>query len=301
MSKVKAITMIIIAASLWGTISIYIKQLSNLGFSSMEIVAIRCFWAFISLLLVMTFSKQTSWKLKRFKDIKYFIGTGVVSISFFNYCYFQTITNLNISIAVILLYTAPIFVAILSYFLFKEKLSFKKIFFVFLTFLGCSLIAGFSITNLNISVLTLLVGLGAGVGYALYTIFSRYALEKYDPLFITFYTFFVATIFLIPMTQLWEKASVLFSGEGLVYGISLGVIPTVLAYLLYTKGLESVENTKAAVMSTIEPIVATVIAITIFNENVFLIQIVGSILIIVSVLMINIPDNKQQLLIEEKG
>lgn len=301
MSKVKAITMIIIAASLWGTISIYIKQLSNLGFSSMEIVAIRCFWAFISLLLVMTFSKQTSWKLKRFKDIKYFIGTGVVSISFFNYCYFQTITNLNISIAVILLYTAPIFVAILSYFLFKEKLSFKKIFFVFLTFLGCSLIAGFSITNLNISVLTLLVGLGAGVGYALYTIFSRYALEKYDPLFITFYTFFVATIFLIPMTQLWEKASVLFSGEGLVYGISLGVIPTVLAYLLYTKGLESVENTKAAVMSTIEPIVATVIAITIFNESVFLIQIVGSILIIVSVLMINIPDNKQQLLIEEKG
>lgn len=287
MSQLKSITMIFIAASLWGTISIYVKQLSTLGLTSMEIVAIRCFWAVISLFIIMLFFFKDSLKLEKLSDIKYFIGTGIVSIVFFNYCYFQTITNLNISIAVILLYTAPIFVSIFSYLLFKERLSKMKLFFVLLTFIGCAMIAGFSISSLNISFFTLLIGLGSGLGYALYTIFSRYALQKYKPLLITFYTFFVATIFLFISLQLWNKFSIIFTGEVLWYGMALGLFPTVCAYLLYTKGLEQVENTKAAVISTIEPIVATLVAVSIFQEKLSLLQVFGSIIIIISVLMIN--------------
>lgn len=287
MNHLKSMAMIFIAASLWGTISIFIKQLSALGLTSMEIVAIRCFWALVSLFIIMILFLKDSWKLEKITDIKYFIGTGIVSIVFFNYCYFQTITHLNISIAVILLYTAPIFVSIFSYFLFHERLTKKKMFFVFLTFIGCAMIAGFSISSLNISFFTLLIGLGSGVGYALYTIFSRYALKKYTPLLITFYTFFVATIFLFISLKLWTKFSIIFSGEILWYGLGLGVFPTVCAYLLYTKGLEQVENTKAAVISTIEPIVATIVAISLFQEKISLLQIIGSIVIIISVIMIN--------------
>lgn len=287
MNHFKSMAMIFTAASLWGTISIFIKQLSALGLTSMEIVAIRCFWALVSLFIIMILFFKDSWKLEKITDIKYFIGTGIVSIVFFNYCYFQTITNLNISIAVILLYTAPIFVSIFSYFLFHERLTKKKMFFVFLTFIGCAMIAGFSISSLNISFFTLLIGLGSGVGYALYTIFSRYALKKYTPLLITFYTFFVATIFLFISLKLWTKFSIIFSGEILWYGLGLGVFPTVCAYLLYTKGLEQVENTKAAVISTIEPIVATIVAISLFQEKISLLQIIGSIVIIISVIMIN--------------
>lgn len=294
MNQLKSIIMIFLAASLWGTISIYVKQLSSLGLTSMEIVAIRCFWAFISLLIILLFFFKDSLKLEKLSDIKYFIGTGIISIVFFNYCYFQTITNLNISIAVILLYTAPIFVSIFSYILFKERLSKMKLFFVFLTFIGCAMIAGFSISSLNISFFTLLIGLGSGVGYALYTIFSRYALQKYKPLLITFYTFFVATIFLFISLQLWNKFSIIFSGEVLLYGMALGLFPTVCAYLLYTKGLEQVENTKAAVISTIEPIVATVVAVSIFQEKLSMLQVMGSIVIIVSVLMINKKENVRQ-------
>ncbi|WP_078379933.1 DMT family transporter [Sutcliffiella halmapala] len=294
MKKILPYLMIAAGASLWGIIALFVKGLSNYGFSAMEIVAIRVIWAVIFLFAVGLIRFKQQMKLKKMGDLRYFIGTGIFSIVFFNYCYFTTINEMNISIAVILLYTAPAFVTVLSFLFLKEALTIQKIVAVIGTIMGCTLIAGLSGSNVELTALGVLTGLGSGLGYALYTIFGKFALKKYEPFSVTFYTFLVAAISLLPFTQLWQKLDVLFSVEVMLIGIGLGLIPTVLAYFLYTWGLGYTEGSKASIIATVEPIVASMIGLLVFSETLGIVQVIGAILILASVILVNMPTKRRK-------
>ncbi|MBU8879028.1 EamA family transporter [Bacillus sp. FJAT-29790] len=299
MKKLLPYFMIASGASLWGLIAFFVKGLGDYGFTAMEIVAIRVAFAAIFLLLIGFVRYRNQMKLNRITDGRLFVGTGIFSVVFFNFCYFTTISQMNISIAVILLYTAPAFVTVLSFIFLKEGLSLNKLLAVAGTLVGCILIAGLTAGQSTITFIGILTGLGSGLGYALYTIFGKFALKKYQPFTITLYTFLVASIALIPVTQLWEKLDVLLNVNVLLYSVGLGLIPTVLAYFLYTWGLEKTEGSKAAVIATIEPVVATMLGVMLYGERLGIIQIVGALLILSSVLIVNMPIRKKENLIEE--
>src|SRR5690625_17477 len=123
----RAFILIIIGAALWGTIGFYVKNLYSYGFTPMEVVTLRVSTASIILFVYLASKAPTHLKLEKFGDIKYFIGTGIGSIIFFNYCMFKTIELATIPISAALLYTAPAFVILLSYILFREALTKHKI------------------------------------------------------------------------------------------------------------------------------------------------------------------------------
>jgi drug/metabolite transporter, DME family len=278
-------------ASLWGLIAYFIRGLSGFGFSSMEIVGIRVVTAAAALLLLGLFLGPGRLALKRPSDIGLFAGTGICSIVFFNWCYFTSINLMDISIAVILLYTSPAFVTVLSYIFLKEKITGRKIIAVCGTVAGCILIAGVG-GGAGMSVIGVVIGLGAGLGYALYSIFGKFALQKYEPFTVTFYTFLTAAAVLLPITRLWEKASLFLNPEVLFLGLGLGLLPTVLAYFLYTWGLEKTESSKAAVIATIEPVVAILLGVALYSESLGFLQLSGSIIIILCVILVNLPERK---------
>ncbi|MGM0791506.1 MAG: DMT family transporter [Bacillota bacterium] len=278
-------------ASLWGLIAYFIRGLSGFGFSSMEIVGIRAVTAAAALLLIGLFLGPGRLALKRTSDIGLFAGTGICSIIFFNWCYFTSINLMDISIAVILLYTSPAFVAVLSYIFLKEKITGRKIIAVCGTVAGCILIAGVG-GGSGLSVIGVVTGLGAGLGYALYSIFGKFALQKYEPFTVTLYTFVTASAVLLPITRLWEKASLFLQPEVLFLGLGLGLLPTVLAYFLYTWGLEKTESSKAAVIATIEPVVAIFMGVALYSESLGYMQLSGSIIILLCVILVNLPERK---------
>lgn len=287
--------MIAIGASLWGIIAVFVKGLGAYNFTAMEIVAIRVIFAAFFLLIIGIVRYPKEMKLKQVKDVRLFVGTGILSIVFFNFCYFTTISQMNISVAVILLYTSPAFVTILSFIFLKESLTVTKITAVAGTILGCFLIAGLTMGDSNITFLGIITGLGSGLGYALYTIFGKFALKKYEPFTITLYTFLIAAIALIPVTKLWTKLDLLMDMNVLMYGVGLGLIPTVLAYFLYTWGLEKTEGSKAAIIATVEPVVATILGVFLYGEKLGIFQIIGALLILGSVLIVNISFRKKGL------
>lgn len=294
MKRSLPILFILISAALWGTIAIFVRKLSSFGFTSMEIVALRAAAASILLLLIGAIKYRGELKIK-FKDVPLFVGTGICSIVLFNWCYFSAINQMNLSLAVILLYTSPAFVTILSYFLLKEQMNGRKLTAVAGTILGCILIAGMNSSGkTSISMAGLLTGLGAGFGYALYSIFGKFALKKYSTFTVTLYTFIVAALTLIPVSGLWKKFSVIADGHVLFYGAGLGLFPTVIAYLLYTKGLEKVDSSKAAIIATVEPVVATLLSVFLYHEGFGLIQGIGSVIILVSILLVNLQFNFNQ-------
>lgn len=113
------------AGCLWGIISLFLKPLLNMGFSQVQTVALRCLIAAAVLGAVMLVKDKSLFRFK-IVDIWCFLGTGLVSLMFFSICYFYSMTYNGVCVAVILLYTSPVFVMLSSLLLFKEKITYKK-------------------------------------------------------------------------------------------------------------------------------------------------------------------------------
>nr|MBQ8253771.1 EamA family transporter [Lachnospiraceae bacterium] len=152
---------VIIAGCLWGSMGIFVRGLSAYGFTSLEIGALRVFGALLFLGVGILIYKKELLRIRP-KDIWCFIGTGIVSIVFFNYCYFTTIQMTSLSVAAVLLYTAPAIVTILSVFLFKEKFHPLKLTALVMAFAGCVLVTGILSQKLTLTVPGILLGLGSG-------------------------------------------------------------------------------------------------------------------------------------------
>lgn len=275
----------IAAGILWGIISIFLKNLSANNFSLLQILALRASVSSILLLIFLLIKNKSLLKIK-IKDIWMFVGTGVISLTFFSLCYFFTILETGASVAVILLYTSPIFILILSAILFKEKITKVKVLALILTFVGCIFVTGFSEEN-GLSLKGLIIGLSAGFGYALYSIFSRFALRKYKSLTVTFYTFVFSSISLLPFCNVSNIASKI-NVNNLFFIIGIAFFCTVLPYIFYTFGLSGLETGKAAILVTVEPLVGSLIGIFLWKENIDIIKIVGILMIFIAVILINL-------------
>ena len=284
---------IIAAGILWGCIGLFVRTLNGWGISSMEIVQLRGIVTTILMFIVLLIKDKNALKIK-LKDIWCFVGTGVLSVLFFNFCYFKTIELASLSIAAVLLYTSPAFVMVMSFFLFKEKFSSLKVVSLVLTFVGCVFVTGGIGSGVVMTPISILTGLGAGFGYALYSIFSRYALQRgYDSFTITFYTFLMSalgSLFLADTAKVISVASKSISC--ILISVGFGIVSTVLPYLFYTAGLKNVENSKAAIIVSIEPVTATVLGLLVFKESLSISNIIGIVLVLTAVTICNIEPKK---------
>lgn len=289
-SNILGPVMVFLAGICWGVISVFIKGLTSFDYDSFDIMCFRS-WASVVLMFIFFLMKDRSLLKIKLRDIWMFIGTGIFSLTFFSYCYFTSIVRSGAAVAVVLLYTSPIFVMLMSAVVFKERITLKKIVALILTFIGCVLVAGLIGTGSRLSMGALLLGLGAGFGYALYSIFAGFAVKKYSSLTVTFYTFLFSGITL-PIFR---------NPVALIGSVSLQVIPwivgtsiicTVLPYLCYTWGLGKMEAGKAAVLVTVEPLVGAIIGILIYHEDANLFKLLGIVLIFSAVILLSLPNIK---------
>ncbi len=271
------------AGCLWGIISLFLKPLLNMGFSQVQITALRCLVAAMILGIYMAINERHLFKIK-LKDLWIFLGTGLLSLMFFTITYFYSMTYNGVCVAVILLYTSPVFVMLLSLLIFKEKINSKKIVAVAITIVGCVLVSGMA-GGQYIGAVGIALGLCSGLGYALYSIFSRFGLQKnYSSMTISFYTFLFCGLGCLPFSEPLKMIARLDTEATLLF-LGIGFICCVLPYLLYTKGLEQVENTKASVIVAVEPVIASLIGILVYHEQMTLSKLVGIALVLVAVII----------------
>lgn len=254
----KSSLLILAGGVLWGIIGLFVRYLTPLGFTAMQLVALRSYITVVGLVLILLFTQPQKLKI-RFKDFPLFLGTGLLSFVFFNTCYFKTMEYASLSVAAILLYTAPFFVLAMSAIFFREKVTKHKLFALMFAFLGCVLVSGAADRSVQLSPIGLLWGLGAGFGYALYSVFAKFALKKYDTLTVITYTFIVASVGATFLCQPTEMIHTLSQAPKSVWVLVLyGITTGAGAYYCYTKGLENTPPAKASVLATIEPVVAAV-------------------------------------------
>ena len=287
--KILGTILIIIAAFFWGTMGIFVRKLGKYGLSSIQIVSIRLTLAALIFSIILLIKDKSEFKIS-IKDIPLFMGLGFGSILFFTVCYFYAIKIMSLSTAAILLYTSPIWIMLMSVLFLHEKLDIKKVFALILAFAGCVLVSG--ISDNSMTLFGLLIGLGSGFGYGLYSILGTIALRKYSPFTVTTYTFIFASAGSCIICRPLDMFTKFSNADNIVFLIFFciltALITAVIPFLTYTLGLKRVEPSKAGIIATIEPLVATVVGIIIFSEPMTIMSGCGIILILSAVILLSI-------------
>lgn len=257
---------ILLGGACWGLIGLFNRRLLSGGLSPRDVVLIRNLGGLLLLALVFLIFDRRALKIS-WRHLPYFFGTGIVSVLLFTLLYFSCQQQCSLAAAAILLYTAPTFVVVTSAILWKEPVTGKKLAALAAAFLGCSFVSGIWSGGASVTLQGFLLGLGSGFFYAMYSIFGRYALARYQPMTVTFYTFVFAGLGSLFVTNPLQVASSLAADRGLVWmALGLVVVATVLPYIFYTKGLAQVESGKASIIASVEPVVASLVGVLAFGE-----------------------------------
>lgn len=280
--------LIILAGCFWGSMGIFVRRLSTYGFNSVQIVTIRLTLAALMFCILLFFKDRSGFRIS-LRDIPLFLGLGVGSVLFFAVCYFTAITMMPLSTAAILLYTSPIWIMLMSLLFFHEKLTGKKVAALLLAFAGCVLVSGISGEGMTLT--GLLIGLGSGIGYGLYSILGTVALRRYSPYTVTTYTFLFAAagalLICHPADMLSKFSAAPAKGSLFLLCLLTALVTAVIPFLAYTLGLRSVEASRAGILATVEPMVATLIGLIVYGEPLTVSSGLGIILILAAVILLN--------------
>ena len=302
--------MVIISAILWGLYGSFVTVLTSMGLSGNALVFLRTLATSLPVGILMLFTDRSAFKLRR-ADVPLFFANGLLSLLFFTFCYTNAIKVTKIATAAALLYTAPAIVMVLSAILFGERLHARKVFCCLLAVIGCAfasglgaeLFAGAAAAGAAASgaatgaaapftLAGLLLGLGAGLGYALYSIFSRMILNRgYSVYTNVFYSFGIAMFGFLALSCAEGSAGQVFESPArTALALLCGLLTGSLAYVLYTAGMKGMETSRAAQLTTIEPVTAAILGFVLFHQPLSVWEIAGIIMVVGSVILMNAGD-----------
>ena len=287
-SELKYFIRIFVTGCLWGTIGLFVKLMEAQGSSSSYTSFLRLFFGFILLvILTLIFEGPKAFLIGRRTLISCLL-LGIVCQGIFNILYSRSISMNGISVASVLLYTAPIFTSITSVLLFKEKLDLLKWFALLVNVVGCALTAtGGDFSAAALAPLGILIGIGSGFTYALTAVFGRIAMrEDTSPFAVAAYNVLFGCLFVALVSRPWQAVENPLNAKLLLSGLLFGLIPTALAYSFYFNGLSGITQTsKVPVVASVELVVATVIGVLAFAENMNAVRITGILLVLLSILL----------------
>lgn len=279
---------VLTAAFMWGVIGIFAKEVLAEGVTALEIAFWRASLAWIMFLVHATSKKQLRVNPS---DIPSLFAFGFICVTLFYGSYQLAIRDVGMALAAVLLYTAPAWVAFLSWLVLKEEMTLTKTACVAMTILGVACICLgpklMSGASLELNMCGLAMGLLSGFTYALYYIFGKKNLQKYHTPTIFVYAMPFGAALLLPFVDFQPK-----SAYSWLMLISMAAITSYGAFSAYYAGLRRLEATRASVIATFEPVVAAIFAFLLFGETFTLFGYVGSCLIIAAVIMVVLSGSK---------
>ena len=288
--KKLAVLFVLIAGTLWGMIGIFVRRYTALGLSPLRTAALRITLSALIFSVFVLIYRPKLYTIK-LRDLWCFLGTGIVSVALFTYCYFTSMELSSLSVAAVLLYTAPAFVMLFSLIFFRERMTILKGFSLILAVLGCAMTTGVVGGTPNVTLSGLLFGLGSGICYALYSIFSRFALDRgYEPFTVTLYTFLFASAATLALIDVRSVVDVVTKdASSILFALLFAVTSCVLPYVFYTLGLKYISSSTASIIATVEPVVATAVGALVFAEPIGVpFGYIGVALVFLSVALINL-------------
>ena len=258
---------VLTAGALWGTIGMFIAEMAACGSSAALTSFLRLGLAFLMIggLTVLKYGARAL--LIDGRALLPCALLGIVCHGVYNFLYSLSIAANGVALSAVLLYSAPVFTALAARLLFGERLSRRRVLALALDILGCVLaVTGGRLSLAGISAFGVLVGVGAGFCYGMIAVIGKVAGQRADAFVLSAWSYFFAALFLLlfmrpSFAPLNSKLALL----GLLYAL----IPTSLAYVIYYTGLRKVrETSKVPILTSVEPVVAAVIGMAVYHEDI---------------------------------
>ena len=264
---VNSYVFIAMAGILWSTLGLFGNMLMERGLSSEQVAFTRLFIGFIVLSLYSLIRRPKVLKIN-LKCLLYCGAIGIICQGLFNKCYFKAVEVTGVSIAAVLLYTSPLFLAVFSKIVYKEKMTRAKIISLTLCCIGAIMAVTGGVLDLKgINTYGIIMGIMAAITYALMPIISKNALKEFSSETILIYGFLFGAIFMIPSAKPVEMIGFVTDMNVLPYMILLGVFPAAMAYIFYAEGIaRGCELSIVGVVASVELIAASIIGWTVVGE-----------------------------------
>lgn len=271
------IMLIVLSAILWGTAGISAKYLINMySLSALTIGAMRLLIASPILLIMSKIQLKEDIKIDR-RHYVLFLIYGI-TVATYQVAYFTAVKNIMVSVATLVaLCTAPIFVAILSRIFLKERMSTIVITALVVSIVGTSLIIDLRGNQIfaDSSYWGYMLALVAGLSYAVYTLCGKNLVVYYPSTKVISITFSLGAFLMLPFVKIpgnlsWSAWAIL---------LYLGVVPTAIAYIIFTKGLKKSSATKASIATLFEPLTSTTLSVLLIGEKFNVSQVLGALLL----------------------
>ncbi|MCP2013881.1 drug/metabolite transporter (DMT)-like permease [Deinococcus sp. HSC-46F16] len=272
--------LILTAAVLWGLLGILGKGAQGAGVGALEVA----FWrAALGGGLFALHAGLTRATLPRGRDLGVTAAFGLAGVSVFYGAYQLAVRTGGASLASVLLYTAPAFVALLGWGLLRERLGGREALAVAGTLGGIALISLGGGQGVTVTGAALGWGLLSGLTYSLYYLYGKGFFGRYAPTALYAVALPVGALGLLPFVEFSAKTPAAWASLA-----GIAVLSTYFAYLAYSAGLKHLPATRASVIASLEPVVAAGLAAALFGERLSAVALVGAALVIGAALLLSV-------------
>lgn len=285
--KKRAFVYIVVAGILWGSSGIFFNLLKPFGFSALQMTAMRGTVSAVAVSLYALIKNRPLFKVTK-RELILFVCSGFAVFGTAAF-YYAAIEASSVSTAVILMYTAPIFVMAYSVAFLGEKLNTLKILSGAAVLVGCALVSGI-IGDMQFSFLGMVLGLSAGVSYSGYNILAKIEMmQGSKSLSATLYSFIVMGAVSLAVCNPAQMMAITSKNPIIILPlmVGIGICTCVLPYFLYNLALRDIPVGTASTLGIIEPMSATVFSVVFFGEELSASILCGILLILAAVFALN--------------
>jgi len=284
MNNKLAYLFVILASIIWASTAA-ISKLVLVNLNNFEVLFYSSFFAALGLLCFVIFSGKYK-NLHRFHTVDYLwcVLLGFIGVFLYYIFFYGALMLSSAQEAFIMNYTWPIWVVIFSFFILKEKPSFLKILAILISFFGVYLVAtkgslmAFSIEN----IFGVLMGLGAGVCYGLFSILGKKRKYEETSSMLLYYLF--ALVFISVITFSFFDIRILTLKEFL--GVAwLGIFVSGVAFVLWFSALKYGDTAKMSNIIFLTPFLSLVYIYFILGEKILISSVIGLVVIVFGIIL----------------
>ncbi len=283
MKKIHGILYIVLSAIAFGIMPILAKLAYSGGANVQTTLFLRFSFATLMLFCYIK-SKNISLKLEK-KQYVLLIFLGVAGYSLTSMMLFLSYNYISVGMATMIIHSYPAIVTFLSFVFYREKLSLKKILCLILCILGIFIMVDLGVATYDMK--GILLALISAIGYSFYVLGASHKyIKSTNNYVITFYISLVSAISILAIGLPTQTINLNIKFYSLVAILLLAFISTVIALMAFLQGVKIIGPSNASIFGTLEPIVTLVLGILILGEGVQFKTILGSILIIISMIIL---------------
>ncbi len=284
----------LLAGMMFGSGGVFVRTLMANGIDSTTLLFLRFSIAILPILIAILVTDRNLFKIY-LKDMPLFLVCAMCIVGL-NLCYNESMGSIPLSLAAVLLSLAPIYVLVIAYFAFREKITNKKLICMALAIFGCILMTGVLETDLsNLPVYGIIAGIGAGLFWAVYLMASKKSIENGKHTFtILIYSIVFISIGLIPFTNFGQITHFISLNPVLVivFLIMHSTLSFALPYIFSTLSLNYIDSGISSIMlSGTEPFAALIFGLIFYSEVPTFMMSCGFILTIIAMMVLSKTEN----------